>query len=370
MRIASIEPLPLVGRGAQGAYGAPYGLLVRITTDTGIVGYGEADSMPAVAKAVIEADYIDDTMSGLKWVLLDQDPMDIERLWERMARATLSYSRDGATLHAMAAIDIALWDIKGKALGRPLRDLFGGARRTAVRCYATHPLGATLAETARFAGALRDQGFDAVKFGWHPFGTDADGDEAIVRCLRRAIGQEAELLIDAGLAWDVATTLERLRRLQPYRLFWLEEPLRPYDFSGYAQLAAATNTAIAAGEMASGPAELVRLIEEKCVDVLQVDIARIGLTQAMKIAALAARSGIPCVNHTYGYGIALAASLHFLAAIECASLCEYQATPNEIRAALTPDAPRPVGGVLRVPEGPGLGVTVDDAALQRFAAPG
>jgi L-alanine-DL-glutamate epimerase-like enolase superfamily enzyme len=370
MRIESVEPLPLGGRGAQGAYGAPYGLLVRITTDSGIVGYGEADSMPAVVKAIIEAPFVNDMMSGLKWVLLDQDPLDIERLWQRMARATLSYSREGTTLHAMAAIDLALWDIKGKALGRPICELLGGARRKIIRCYATRPLGATLAETARHAGLLRDQGFDAVKFGWHPFGEDPDGDEAIVRCLRQAIGDDAELLIDAGLAWDVATTLERLRRLQPYRLFWLEEPLRPYDFPGYARLAAATETPIAAGEMASGPAELVRLIEEKCVDVLQVDIARIGLTQAMKIASFAALSGIPCVNHTYGYGIALAASLHFLAVIERASLCEYQATPNEIRDPLTPDAPRPVAGMLTVPDAPGLGVSVDEAALRRFAVPG
>ena len=370
MRIANIEPLPLAGHGAQGVYGAPYGLVVRITTDSGIVGYGEADSMPAVVKAVIEAPFLNDMMSGLKWVLLGQDPLDIERLWQRMARATLSYSRDGATLHAMAAIDLALWDIAGKAQGRPVCDLLGGARRRTIRCYATHPLGATLAETARHAGALRDRGFDAVKFGWHPFGEDADGDEAIVHCLRQAIGDDADLLIDAGLAWDVPTTLERLRLVQPYRLFWLEEPLRPYDFSGYSRLAAATDTPIAAGEMASGPAELARLIEEKCVDVLQVDIARIGLTQAMKIAALAAQAGVPCVNHTYGYGIALAASLHFLAAIERASLCEYQATPNEIRPLLTPDAPQPVASMLNVPNAPGLGVSVDEAALRRIAASG
>src|SRR5712671_539663 len=119
--------------------------------------------MPAVVKAVVEAPFLNEMMSGLKWVLLDQDPLDIDGLWRRMAQATLGYSRDGVTLQAMAAVDLALWDIKGKALGRPVHELLGGARRQELRCYATHPLGRDLGETARFAGALRDAGFPAVK---------------------------------------------------------------------------------------------------------------------------------------------------------------------------------------------------------------
>jgi len=129
MRITSVDSFPLRGRGQQGAYGVPYGIVVRIATDSGVVGYGESDSMPGVVKAVIEAPFLHEMMAGLKWVILDQDPLDIEALWNRMARATLNYSRDGATLQAMAAIDIALWDIKGKLLGRPVHELLGGARR-------------------------------------------------------------------------------------------------------------------------------------------------------------------------------------------------------------------------------------------------
>src|SRR5260370_35968296 len=110
--------------------------------------------MPAVVKAVIEAPFLNEMMSGLKWVLLDHDPMDIEGLWHRMAGATLNYSRDGATLHAMAAIDLALWDIKGKALAAPVCDLLGGARRSALPCYATQPLGLDIAEPATFAREL------------------------------------------------------------------------------------------------------------------------------------------------------------------------------------------------------------------------
>jgi L-alanine-DL-glutamate epimerase-like enolase superfamily enzyme len=367
MKISKIEAIPLRGRGEQGAYGAPYGMVVRIATDNGIVGYGETDSMPAVVKAVIEAPFLNEMMSGLKWVLLHQNPLDIDGLWRRMTRATLNYSRDGATLQAMAAVDLALWDIKGKALNVPVYQMLGGARRSALHCYATHHLGSTLAETAQIAGMLRDAGFSAVKFGWSPLGPNAEEDIAIVRCLRQTIGQDADLLIDGGLAWDVETALERIRRFEPYRLFWLEEPLRPYDFAGYAKLAASTATPIAAGELASSSVELSRLVEQRCVDVLQVDISRVGLSQAMQVAALAAAHGIPCVNHSYSYGINLAASLHFAAAIELTSMFEYQATPNEIREALVPNAPRPTAGVLGLPQGPGLGVEIDEEALLRFA---
>jgi L-alanine-DL-glutamate epimerase-like enolase superfamily enzyme len=368
MRITSVDSFPLRGQGEQGAYGAPYGIVVRVGTESGAVGYGESDSMPNVVKAVIEAPFLHEMMAGLKWVLLGQDALDTDVLWTRMARATLNYSRDGATLQAMAAIDIALWDLKGKLLGRPVCELLGGAKRRSLRCYATHPLGSDLRQTARFAATLRQEGFSAVKFGWHPLGADPVADEAIVRCLREAIGPEADLLIDGGLAWDVETALERARRFEPYRLFWLEEPLEPYDFAGYAQLAAEAATPIAAGELASSAVELGRLIDERCVDILQIDISRVGLTQGMKVAAKAAAAGIPSVNHSYSYGINLAASLHFAAAIERCSLFEYQVTPNEIREVLVPDAPKPREGMLALPEGPGLGITVEEAALERFGS--
>ena len=366
MKIVKIEAIPLRGRGEQGAYGAPYGLVTRVTTDAGIVGYGETDSMPTVVKAVIEAPYLNGMMSGLAALLIGQDPTDTNALWHRMAQGTLNYSRDGVTVQAMAALDIALWDIKGKAAGQPVHELLGGARRKSVRAYASHPLGRTLDDTAQAALCLRRAGFTAVKFGWAPLGPDADRDEAIVRGLREAIGEEAELLLDGGLAWDAETAIERCHRFQPYRLFWLEEPLAPYDFAGYAKLTSSVPTMIAAGELASTTTELARLIQEGGLGVAQVDISRVGLTQAMAFARFSARLGIPCVNHTYSYDINLAASLHFAAVIELTSLFEYQMTPNEIRDSLVSNRPRPKDSMIDVPEGPGLGIEIDEAALERF----
>jgi L-rhamnonate dehydratase len=365
MRIAAIDSFPLSGRGEQGAYGAPYGFVVKVTTDQGLVGYGETDSMPCVVEAVIRAPRLNDMMSGLAAVLVGH-AAEPSAAWKRMVEATLNYGRDGPTRHAMAAIDIALWDIKGKAEGMPVHALLGGAKRDRLRAYASHPLGSSLAETGEHARRLVADGFTAVKFGWHPLGPDADRDEAIVRTLRDAVGPDTDVLVDGGMAWDAATAIERCRRFAPYRVFWLEEALSAYDVPGYAALAAATDTPIAAGEMAASYEELSRLIEARGVDILQVDVSRTGLTEAMRIAGLAEQFAIPCVNHTYSYLLNAAASLHFVAAIHETSLFECQATPNEIRDALDAGQLRPREGWVTIPSGPGMGVEVDETALEWF----
>ena len=367
MKIAAVETFPLFGSGEQGAYGAPYGFIVKVVSTDGVAGYGETDSMPAVVDAVVKAPMLNKMMSGLAPVLIGLDPLDPPAAWERMALATLGYGRDGPTRHAMAAIDIALWDLKGKAAGAPVSDLLGGARRDRVRAYATHPLGRTLEETTRHARRLVAAGFTAVKFGWHPLGSDADADEAIVRTLREAVGPAVDLLIDGGLAWDLKTAISRCERFAPYDPYWLEEPLAAYDIEGYAALRRASPIRIAAGEMAASRAELARLIDSGGVDVLQVDVSRTGLTEAMRIAALAERHGIACVNHTYSYALNAAASLHFVAAIHDTDLFECQATPNAIRDALDSALLRPKDGWVRVPSGPGLGIAIDEAALARFS---
>lgn len=366
MKITEVEGLPLAGSGKQGAYGAPYGLVVRVSTDAGITGYGEADSCPSVVKAIIEAPYHHELMSGLKPLLVGEDPLDNERLWDKMYRGTRGYGRDGAVIQAMAAVDLALWDIKGKEAHLPAHRLLGAVYRDKVTVYATHALGGTLDETARFATRLCDEGFTAVKFGWSPLGEDAVQDAAIVRAIRTAIGTSTKLLIDAGNAWDAPTAIERCRRFGAYDIFWLEEPLGPDDFAGYAKLTDSVGTRIAAGEQASTLGELTRLMEEGRIDIVQVDVSRVGLTQAMKVAHVAERLDVPCVNHTYTLDLNLAASLHFVAAIPKTSLFEYPSMPNDLRDNLVRNRPRPVDGTLAVPQEPGLGVDIDLEALERY----
>jgi len=368
--IAEIETFQLAGRGEQGAYGAPYGFVVKVTSASGVSGFGESDTMPAVADAIVHAAYLNEMMSGLKPALLGADATDPRAAWETMRAATLNYGRDGVTRHAMAAIDIALWDIAGKSAGKPVHELLGTARRTRVPAYASHPLGATLEETAGYARALVERGFRAVKFGWHPLGPDEERDVAIVRALREAVGPDIELLIDGGMAWDVATAISRARRFAAYGIGWLEEPLRAYDVAGYRELSRSSPVPIAAGEMAASFEELAPLIEQDAVSVLQVDISRTGLTEAMRIAALAAARGIPVVNHTYSYVLNAAASIHYACVVEETVRFECQATGNEIRDALDRRQLSPVDGFVHLPTGPGLGVSVDEAALRRFRVGG
>ena len=362
--IIEIENFCLRGRLSQGPWGPPYGFVVKITTKDGIVGFGESDTMPEIAVAVVEALYHNPLVTGLRQLLIGT-PAEPEIAWRRMQEAVVQYGREGVVVHAMAAIDIALWDIAGKRAGQPLAKLFGGAARERLRCYGTHHLEATPAETAAHAQRLVADGFTAVKFGWSPLGRDAESDEVIVCGLRSAIGPSVDLLIDAGMVWDAEIAIDRAARFRPYQLFWLEEPLRAYDMGAYAKLCSTVDVPIAAGEMAATTDELTRLMNSG-IKILQIDVSRTGLTQALQIARQAGDRGIQVVNHTYGYLMNTAASIHLMAFAAHISLFECQAAANELRKAIDMGQLRPKDGWLEVPNRAGLGIDVDEAVLRHF----
>src|SRR5687768_192589 len=328
-----------MGRQSPGPWGPPYGFVVRITTKDGITGFGESDTMPEIAVAAVEALYCNPLVTGLRELLIGM-PAEPEIAWRRMQEAVVQYGRDGVVVHAMAAIDIALWDIAGKRAGQPLAKLFGGTARERLRCYGRHHLEATPAETAAHAQRLVANGFTAVKFGWSPLGRDAEGDEAIICALRNAIGPSVDLLIDAAMAWDAETAIDRAARFQPYQLFWLEEPLPAYDMDAYTKLCSTADVPVAAGEMAATADELTRLMNTG-LKFLQIDVSRTGLTQALQIARRAGDRGIPVVNHTYGYLMNTAASIHLMAAAAHISLFECQTAANELRIAIDMGQLRP-----------------------------
>ena len=368
MRITDVTTFILGANDGRSVAASGGHLLVKVETDEGIIGWGEAFTAPDIIRMIIEAGYTSDRRSGLKALLLGEDPLDTEHLWHRMAEGTILLGRDGVAMHAMAAIDLALWDIKGKAAGKPVHALLGPVRRDRVACYATHTVGENLDETTGFASALVARGCKAVKFGWLPKGNSADDDEAIVRALRQAIGPEIKLLIDCGMYWDVDTALERTRRFAPYDIYWFEESLPAYDVEGYARLRRESALKITAGEMAATAGELHRLIDAHAVDVLQIELAQVGLTPAMAIATAANRQGIAIVNHHYVLDVNLAASLHLLAAVEKIDLCETPGNHNPIRDAIARNPPRPnADGVIAVPTAPGLGVDIDEEAVRGFA---
>ncbi len=368
MRIADVRTFVVRRPGALGAYGGPYAALVRIDTDDGTAGWGETDSLPEVVAAIVAAPYQDELMSGLGALLIGQDPRDPAALWARMLAGTSQYGRAGAVLHAMAACDLALWDIAGQAARVPVHRLLGGARRRELEVYATHPLGATLEATAVNVRALVERGFRAIKMGWAPLGPDPDRDEAIVRTMRDAAGPDVKVLVDGGNAWDAAGALERCRRFRRYDVFWLEEPLAPDDIEGYRAVTRDAGLTIAAGELCASQGEFVRLVRDAGIGIVQVDVSRVGLTQAMRIADIAAAAGVPCVNHTYTLDLNLAASLHFMAAAPLVSLCEVQGAPNPLRELLFPSGPRANGATIAVPDTAGLGVRPDSRALAALGA--
>lgn len=343
-------------------------LLVKVTTDAGIVGYGEVDSAPMAAKWAIEGPFSHTITSGLKHLLVGEDPFLTEYLWQKMYRSNIYAGRRGIAIHAMSGIDLALWDIKGRALGLPVWKLLGGGFARSLRPYASSLFGATPAETGERARRFADRGFTAVKFGWAPMGRDAATDVALVREARAGLGPDLDLMIDAGLVYDARTALLRARAFEVYNLFWLEEPLAPDDYQGYAKLSAATPVRIAAGEHESERRSFLNLMDIGRVDVVQVDLTRCGgFTEAMKIASLAADRGLPVVNHGFTTYLNVAAALHFLASVpNTLDLLEFVVEEDTTLRHHLSEPIRAVDGRVAVPDAPGLGLAVHEQNLGKF----
>jgi L-rhamnonate dehydratase len=341
-------------------------LLIRIETDAGITGWGEVDGCPWVVKAIVEAPMSHTLVTGLRALLLGEDPLEASRLWQKMYERTLYYGREGAVIQAMAGIDLALWDIKGKAFQQPVWKLLGGRHRDRLRVYASNMFQFTAEATADRVRKARDEGFTAAKFGWEPFGRDPKTDCAYLEAMRKAAGDDFDLMLDVGLVWDATTTIQRARLFEPYGLFWIEEPLPPDDLDGYARVSRAISQRLAAGEEECTLRGFRRLIDEGGIGLAQIDMTRCGLTQSMQIAAHAGSRGIPVANHNFTTDINTAASLHFLAAVPNALVLEYCVEPSEISRRLIRNPIRLEDGHMRVPEEPGLGVEPDMAVVEKY----
>jgi L-rhamnonate dehydratase len=343
-------------------------LIVKITTDAGITGIGEVDSSPLAVKGAIDGPFSHTVATGLKQVIIGEDPFETEYLWHKMYAANIYAGRRGIGIHAMSGIDLALWDIKGKALGLPCWKLLGGGFHKKLRCYASSLFGATPEKTYELARRYREQGFTAVKFGWAPMGQDAKLDVELVRQGRKGIGEDGDLMIDAGLVWDAKTALQRARAFEEFNIFWLEEPLRPDDYEGYRKLSAATSIRIAAGEEESSRLSYLELMDRGRIDVVQIDLTRCGgFTEAMKIASLAHDRGLVVANHGFTTYINVMAALHFLNSIPNALIVEFVAEEETtLRNQITRQRPQAQEGFLSIPDAPGLGIELDDDNIARL----
>jgi len=335
-------------------------VLVRIRTDNGLEGIGEADSSPEMVKAVIDAPFSHNIATGLRQLLIGENPLEIDRLWEKMYRRTLYCGRRSTTITAMAAIDMALWDLKGKHFGEPIHRLLGGKKHDRILAYASILFGKNGDETTKIGERWREYGYRAVKFGWEPMGQNEALDRDLVRGARKGVGDDGTVLIDAGCVWDARTALERAKAFEEHRIGWLEEPLHPDDYEGYRWLRDRSPVPIASGEEECGRQSFRPLIDGRCLDVYQVDLSRNGFSEANYIRQRVEEIGARLCNHCYTSPVTVAASLHWLSTCRDAFIFEDCVEDSPLRHELTHEKVQAVDGWISPPDRPGLGVTINE----------
>ncbi len=370
MKITDVEAIVLrqaeVNEGI--ADGSQDDLVVRIHTDEGITGIGEVDSSPELVQALVQAPSSHAVAVSLRDVLIGEDPLDVERLWQKMYRGLIYFGRRGIAIHAISGLDIALWDIKGKALGKPVCELLGTPHRTRVRAYASMLMPDATAEVTEAVLALKEQRFTAVKLGWGPLGKDAKHDVALAAAAKEAAGPDCEIMIDAGLGYaaDAKRAIEVAREYEQLGIYWMEEPFEPDEYEAYAELADTVDLRVTAGEQDATWWGFRELIDRAHVDLVQPDVTRCGgITETLRIAELAYAQGKATVPHAWKSGIIKAASLHCNAVMPDGIWQEYCVADTPIARRLTVQRlPLEQDGCVAVPSAPGLGVDLDEDVLE------
>ena len=367
MKITNITAMVLrIPEVATACDGTQDTCLIRINTDEGITGWGEVDSCPSVVKAIIDAPLSHQICNGLSNALVGIDPLAIDVCTELMDQATNYYGRTAVGVHAKAGVNIALWDIAGKACDRPLYQLLGGPFKRKFRAYCSILFGDTPKQTGDLARRFVDQGFTAIKFGWGPMGKDEATDIAMVREARKGAGNDVDILIDAGQVWDWKTALKRAHQFAEFHPFWLEEPLHPEDVSGYSALSAESPIPIAAAEAEARYAEFERLVVEGGLDWIQPDPGRCGISTFVEAGRMACRHHRKVVNHSFKSGITIAASLAALSAVPNTEVFEFCMADSPLRHDLTNERFEIKEGYVELPQGPGLGVTINETTVETY----
>src|ERR1700720_1636827 len=364
---------------ASGVQARRAALLVEVETDDGTIGIGEAGVGGGVTASCIEKD--------LKPLLVGEDPLMIEGLWQKMFVRTRQYGRRGIVMNAISGIDSALWDIAGKVANMPVYRLLG-ACRDRVEAYASggfYQEGKSAADLAGEAEGYRARGFKGMKMkiGRNPSTQthlrhlvdhaelcEADPEEDIARgaAVRRALGPQAKLMADVNCAWSPSFAIEMGSALEPYRLYWIEEPVATDDIDGSARVADALATPIAGYETEIGLYGFRELIDRGAGDIVRPDIAWAGgFSECRRIAALAQAHHLMVAPHAFASAVTLAASLHFIASIPNGLVLEFDQNPNGLRDELLKEPVRiEPDGMIRLPERPGLGIELDRGAVERY----
>jgi L-alanine-DL-glutamate epimerase-like enolase superfamily enzyme len=388
MRITSIDCHVLVqpAFNTSAASSAQDDIVVEVHTDEGISGIGETDVNPWIARACIEAPGTHNMGLGLTEMLVGADPLDVEGLWEGLYVGSAMNGRRGALVNAIGALDIALHDLRGKALGKPCHALLGSPAREAITPYASlQPETSTFEEyrdsMVDWARRAVDAGFRAVKaevtlegpYAHNGLREPWERSTEVLAGVRGAIGPDAALLVDVQYAFpDADTALAVLVDWEEFDLHFVETPLWPDDLDGYRAIAESQPIPIAAGEWLTTRFEHVDLMDRGGIQIVQPDIGRVGgLTEAKRVCQLAGDRGVRVVPHLWKTGISIAAAAH-LAAVT--PHCEYiEFLPSDLsesglRRDLTSDELEMVAGEIALPRKPGLGVELDREALAAYAA--
>lgn len=346
-------------------------VLAKIEADDGLVGWGECVTMwPEASKAVkiiIE--------EGLAPLLMGRDPSDTYALWQQMRDHCWWYGVGGIASFAISALDIALWDLKGKALGVPLYKLLGGKVHDKLRaCASTHPAKADLDELAAELSEHVDNGFTAVKIGFGKkgdanLGKDPQRDIACIRTLSEAFGDRADLMVDIGKNnhWDSAQAIRMTRAFARYNLRWIEDPLPPTNLEGYRRLRSAVDTPVGFGERSWTVEQYRHLIAANVADIFLVDPGRVeGITATKMVIDMLTLADLQFNAHTWSSAINTAACLHLTATIPNYIVFELKPRPNPMQHELVKRPIEQKNGWIDIPEGPGLGIEIDEAVVEKY----
>lgn len=370
MKIREIRAVGLRGSTPEGGWSSELEsedcvhTLISVVTDEAIVGYGSVFTSDALVQA---------SLALLSPLYLDEHALEPERVSEKLHQNTFWQGRGGAVTHTISGIDIALWDILGKATGQPVGRLLGGRYRERVRPYASllmdepEPLREHLLR-------IKDQGFRAFKMGWGPFGrVSASLDEAIVKAAREAVGEDSLLMVDAGgsdafwrgtYKWAIRTA----DMLADYGVDWFEEPLSPDALDDYVYLRRNSPVPIAGGEVLTRRQSFQPWLQAGAFDIVQPDVTKVGgISEERRIAWMAQENGIRFIPHGWNTALGLAADLHLASAFPDTDLVEYIAGSPYLDELVVNGWQLDEEGMLAIPDRPGLGVELDEDAVVRFS---
>jgi D-galactarolactone cycloisomerase len=369
MRINGITAAGLFGATPEGGWANEIKptdcvhTIVRVSTDEGVAGWGSAFTNVGLVQAAL---------SVLEPLYLGENALEPERVSEKLRAHTFWMGRGGSITHAISGIDIALWDILGKATGQPVGRLLGGRYRDRVRPYAS----ILMQEPEPLADHLHSiyaQGFRAFKIGWGPFGRHSNSlDEQIVKAARDAVGDGALLMVDAGASdafWSQGYkwALRTAKMLADYDVFWFEEPIPPDNIEDYTLLRQHSPVLIAGGEVLTRRQSFLPWLQGRAFDIVQPDVTKVGgISEERRIAWMAEENGVRFVPHGWNTALGLAADLHLTSAVQAADLVEYLNGSPFIDEIVTTPWRLDGDGMLPVPNGPGLGVELDFEAIEKY----